>query len=188
MCTYGKTILTADVRRALPASLLQGTAVVFAPGHAVILDAMLFDSQPFASHSSLTPVADYLYFAFLGPAEMLAHMNHSGPDILATISESTGDRHPGLRAAFAAADPNTLAATAVRESAPVHAWPEQRITLLGDAIHPMSPAANTALRDAATLTDALAAACTVVQSSDFLERCLLDLALDGMAFESTNGS
>ena len=50
----------------------------------------------------------------------------------------------------------------IRVSPPVPAWPPSRVTVLGDAIHAMSPArgsgANTALQDAALLCRTLTGA------------------------------
>ncbi len=60
------------------------------------------------------------------------------------------------------ADAGTINAIAVRTSRPVAPWPTRRITLIGDAIHSMTPyrgiGANIALKDAVRLRDALAAA------------------------------
>jgi 2-polyprenyl-6-methoxyphenol hydroxylase-like FAD-dependent oxidoreductase len=59
------------------------------------------------------------------------------------------------------ADPSTITAFAVKTSVPIPPWPTRRVTLLGDALHNMTPfrgiGANTALRDAAALRRALAA-------------------------------
>ena len=72
--------------------------------------------------------------------------------------------HPDLRALHALADADETFAVLVRTSPPVPAWPPSRVTLLGDAIHAMSPArgsgANTALQDAALLCRTLSAAAT----------------------------
>jgi 2-polyprenyl-6-methoxyphenol hydroxylase-like FAD-dependent oxidoreductase len=66
---------------------------------------------------------------------------------------------------------DTINAIAIRTSVPVAPWPTRRITLLGDAIHSMTPyrgiGANVALKDAVRLCRALAAA-------DRGERPLLD--------------
>jgi salicylate hydroxylase len=66
---------------------------------------------------------------------------------------------------------DTINAIAIRTSVPIAAWRAHRVTLLGDAIHSMTPyqgiGANVALRDAANLVGALAAA-------DRGERPLLD--------------
>jgi 2-polyprenyl-6-methoxyphenol hydroxylase-like FAD-dependent oxidoreductase len=60
------------------------------------------------------------------------------------------------------ADPATINAIAIRTSVPVAPWRTQRITLLGDAVHSMTPyrgiGANVALRDAVGLCRALTAA------------------------------
>jgi salicylate hydroxylase len=60
------------------------------------------------------------------------------------------------------ADPATINALAMRTAVPVAPWRTQRITLLGDAIHSMTPyrgiGANVALKDAVGLCRALTAA------------------------------
>jgi salicylate hydroxylase len=60
------------------------------------------------------------------------------------------------------ADSATINAITIRTSVPVAPWPTQRVTLLGDAIHSMTPyrgiGANVALKDAMRLCRALAAA------------------------------
>ena len=72
-------------------------------------------------------------------------------------------------------DPDTINAIAMRTSRPVAPWPTRRITLIGDAIHSMTPyrgiGANIALKDAVRLRDALVAA-------DRGERPLLDAIHD----------
>jgi 2-polyprenyl-6-methoxyphenol hydroxylase-like FAD-dependent oxidoreductase len=60
------------------------------------------------------------------------------------------------------ADAGTINAIAMRTSRPLAAWPTRRVTLIGDAIHSMTPyrgiGANIALKDAVRLRDALVAA------------------------------
>ena len=69
---------------------------------------------------------------------------------------------PPLRALVDLCDPTTVSAFRIRTSRRVAAWPTQRITLIGDAIHAMTPyrgiGANVALKDAMRLTHALTAA------------------------------
>ena len=61
------------------------------------------------------------------------------------------------------ANADTINAIAIRTSVPVAPWQTQRITLLGDAIHSMTPyrgiGANVALKDAMRLCAALTATC-----------------------------
>jgi 2-polyprenyl-6-methoxyphenol hydroxylase-like FAD-dependent oxidoreductase len=70
--------------------------------------------------------------------------------------------HPDLRGLHAMADIEETFAVRIRTSPVIGAWPPSRVTVLGDAIHAMSPAggsgANLALRDAAQLCRALTTA------------------------------
>jgi 2-polyprenyl-6-methoxyphenol hydroxylase-like FAD-dependent oxidoreductase len=85
------------------------------------------------------------------------------PARLATIaSRAVAGWAPGLRELIALADPTTLSQFAIRTSTPVGPWPTGRVTLIGDAIHAMTPyrgiGANMALEDAVRLKRALVAA------------------------------
>jgi len=67
-----------------------------------------------------------------------------------------------FRALVRLADADTINAIAIRTSVPIAAWQTQRVTLLGDAIHAMTPyrgiGANIALKDAVRLCRALTTA------------------------------
>ena len=73
--------------------------------------------------------------------------------------EMTGRWHPNFRKLIQLADPVSVTCINVRTSVPVSPWESSNVTLLGDAIHTMTPGrgagANTALRDAALLRKAL---------------------------------
>jgi salicylate hydroxylase len=79
---------------------------------------------------------------------------------LAAMSARSWDER--LQTPVRLADADTINALAIRTSVPVAAWPTKRVTLLGDAIHSMTPyrgiGANVALKDAMRLRRALAAA------------------------------
>jgi salicylate hydroxylase len=72
------------------------------------------------------------------------------------------DWHPGLRRLVADTPAETVTLLPIRTSVPVPRWEPTNVTLLGDAIHSMTPfrgiGANTALRDAALLARNLIAA------------------------------
>ena len=72
------------------------------------------------------------------------------------------DWDAGFRDLVHLTDPDTLSLLTIRTSRPVALWQTSRITLLGDAIHSMTPyrgiGANIALRDAALLCGQLARA------------------------------
>ncbi|VVE88158.1 FAD-dependent oxidoreductase [Pandoraea bronchicola] len=178
VCCYGLTPLSTALLvlmdRHGEATMMEGSTVVFANGFAVVIEAMLFRRQPGNEVPSSTPVApdrmplspvsDYLYWAFIGPSQTLlgpAHANGEQPDPapLARIEALTDGWHPHLHSLFAHAAPDTIRTMPVRSTTSPLPWQVDGVTGLGDAVHTMSPAgglgANTALRDAAQLAEHL---------------------------------
>ncbi len=75
------------------------------------------------------------------------------------VGDQVATWDPRLGAVVAAADPATVAPVVLRSMSTLPAWAPSTVTLLGDAIHSMTPmagiGANTALRDADGLRRAL---------------------------------
>lgn len=169
LCIYGKTFATTEVRERVGAALCTETSVIFDDRFAVILDPMRFPeglpaiAQRLAPTCRLSPVDDYLYWAFIGPRARMGIATAELPDqagLTALIETLVSRWHPRLRTLFARGDLDTLTMLPVRGATPpIAAWRSGPVTLLGDAVHAMSPAgglgANTALRDAAALAEAI---------------------------------
>jgi len=161
-CIYGKTPLGPDTE--LPAVMKDGFTAVVGGRIGMAVGAVRFRTPPRAL--GLTPARDYLMWALAGDRQCfgvadteLAALDPAGLHALA--AELIRTWHPDLRALQAAADVGETFALRVRTSPAVPAWPPSRVTVLGDAIHAMSPArgsgANTALQDAALLCRTLTA-------------------------------
>jgi len=169
VCLYGKTIATPEVRQEVGDTLCDGTSVIFADGFAAILDAMRFRAalpslaMRLAPGCRLSAVDDYLYWALIGPGPRLglnASMTPAPDRLAAHVTELVQDWHPRLQAVFRHGDARSIAMLPVRSARLQASWPAGLVTLLGDAVHVMSPAggvgANTALQDAADLAECLA--------------------------------
>ena len=111
------------------------------------------DGRP-ASGLLLDNSADYTFWAYADAAGRFpANVVHlSGEALQQLILDKTADWARGLRELIGGSDPSTVNVVRVRSATPVAAWPTGPVTLLGDAIHNMTPmggiGANTALRDA----------------------------------------
>jgi len=111
-------------------------------------DGVLFDNT-----------TSYLMWAFAASpgrypiGVSLPDMN--GKELRELVAEMVSGWHPALRRVVADSDPGTVSLLPIRSSEPVPEWPSSNITLIGDAIHSMTPmkgiGANVALRDAELL-------------------------------------
>lgn len=152
----------------------------------MLLEPIRFSEESRQAHGQQLP-ADYVYWALIGPEKRFplgddrqdrANGVHASPksgllqrqSASSDISQApslalrvTTEWHPSLRSVLELQD--TSQATLIRvasQVAEVPAWePSTWVTLLGDAIHPMSPCggvgANTAICDAASLAKVLVA-------------------------------
>ncbi|WP_034263840.1 FAD-dependent oxidoreductase [Actinospica robiniae] len=170
ICVYGRTPLTDRTRPLVPAATWDGFTAVVGRGVGMATGVLEFRQAPPAAASRLapdvrlSPVQPYLMWALTGTAERFAGpLDGLGPIQLHAAALATMRRwHPDLRRLVEYAIAEETALVPIRSAVPIERWQPSRVTLLGDAVHAMSPArgsgANTALRDAALLASELAAA------------------------------
>src|SRR5215470_15211574 len=84
-----------------------------------------------------------------------------GEEVKESVAALMHGWHPALRSLVDTAECSMINAFPVKTSVPIPPWKTRNVTLLGDALHNMTPfrgiGANTALRDAAALRRALVA-------------------------------
>jgi 2-polyprenyl-6-methoxyphenol hydroxylase-like FAD-dependent oxidoreductase len=189
-CVYGRTQLTGQTRPLVPAPFLEGfTAVVgrtagLAVGVVDFREAPQQAARRLAPDVQLSPAQPYLMWAVTVSTDQLAgRLDGLSPAELHAVAMVAIRRwHPDLLRLVGLASVQETSLAAVRIAVPVAPWPPSRVTLLGDAVHAMSPAggsgANTALRDAALLASELGAAVRgekgLVQAIGDYERRMVD--------------
>lgn len=153
-----KTALTPKTRALLTDEVLNGLSLIFGTrGMIGMLHVMKFHSDAYQARDyiNLNVWSSHEHF----PADTA---KQRGPELIATALRAAGNWHPNLRKLIELSDPDAAFSLRIATSAPVDPWPATNITLLGDAIHTMTPGqgvgANTALRDAALLRHELTAA------------------------------
>jgi 2-polyprenyl-6-methoxyphenol hydroxylase-like FAD-dependent oxidoreductase len=178
----GKVPITAETKPLLPHNCFQGLSLVFAPkGRFCIWHVMEFkwdthgqvkggiggnDAELIEQWPGLLfdNTRDYINWGFWASSDKYPPgvTDLRGNDLIRLVLDMTPGWHPNLRKLFALTNPGSCFPITIRTSAPIQPWQPSSITLLGDAIHTMTPGqgvgANTALRDAALLCRQLAAA------------------------------
>jgi len=168
-----RTPRSAAIAAGLPERLRdQFSYVIGSDGASLGLMPMVFRSRPRAAVAAHWPglpmddADDYYMSVFqlhqqaLGMADEV-FFAMTGEDLRRLALDRTSHWHPELRPLWACAQPEETYPIALRAMTPVHRWDTGAIVPLGDAVHTMPPTggagANTALRDASTLSRALAA-------------------------------
>lgn len=168
----GKVFLDRETRRRIPPPLRDAMALVSGPGGRGLFVA----PQEFVhtaavagiggAEQAVDPAGDtlfdntrsYLMWAF-GAQRRVLGLNAEDVPCAETLRgialAGMADWDAGYRELVRMTDPGTLSLLPIRTSRPVDPWQASRVTLLGDAIHSMTPyrgiGANIALRDAALL-------------------------------------
>ncbi|MCB0182872.1 MAG: FAD-dependent monooxygenase [Caldilineaceae bacterium] len=170
----GKMPMTAEARALLTPQILQGMTMIFAPkGFGFIIHVVEFGWDENGAKANANPryapllnqwegrqydhPDDYIGWGFWAlqrhfPVDPL---KLAGAELIALTEQMIRNWHPNLRKLVAMSDPATVYPINIRTSVPLEPWMPSIVTLLGDAIHTMTPGrgagANTAMRDAAVL-------------------------------------
>jgi 2-polyprenyl-6-methoxyphenol hydroxylase-like FAD-dependent oxidoreductase len=160
----GKLDLNDAVRASIPKPILQGPTMVLGPrGCFLFANAVTYDSRNPHPAKAGAGEQDYVMWGFSAhrgafdlpaPIETLCDA-----EAKAAVLDLMQDWNPALRHLIKSADESTMTTFPVKTSVPIPPWPTRHVTLLGDALHNMTPfrgiGANTALRDAEALRKAL---------------------------------
>jgi 2-polyprenyl-6-methoxyphenol hydroxylase-like FAD-dependent oxidoreductase len=167
-CVYGKTPLRPAALELLPAALDAGFTAVIGGKLGMATGLVRFRNRPEqVAGVALSAAEDYLMWGLTGDRGQFGVLDDrllvmSPAELHALSATLIRSWHPDLRRLHAMADIEETFAVRIRTSPVIAAWPPSRVTVLGDAIHAMSPAggsgANMALRDAAQLCRALTSA------------------------------
>jgi 2-polyprenyl-6-methoxyphenol hydroxylase-like FAD-dependent oxidoreductase len=171
-----------DARAILPPRMLEGSSMIFAPGGVFSImhvmefkwdhngavkngiggsDAELINNWPGLLYDN---TRDYFMWGVSDAARKAPPniLETRGADLIPMVMQMTRGWDSRMHRLFDISDPGATFSINIATSVPVPAWETTNVTLLGDAIHTMTPGrgagANTALRDARLLCRNLTAA------------------------------
>jgi 2-polyprenyl-6-methoxyphenol hydroxylase-like FAD-dependent oxidoreductase len=199
---YGKIPLTARTRGLFDESMYAVFAMIAGPDKSMLGVAPVEYPEPVAQACArlapgvrLQDHEDYMTCSFMGRKELFVQSDEelrelSGEELQALVLAKTKDWHPRVRAMVENIAPESLFSLVIRTSVPIEPWETTTVTLLGDAIHAMSPAAgvgaNTALHDASLLAAALADG-PVLESLRRYEKEMVEHGFAAVRLSTDNG-
>jgi 2-polyprenyl-6-methoxyphenol hydroxylase-like FAD-dependent oxidoreductase len=151
----GRYPLTPQNAARLPATLIDGSVNNIVPPRSGWMFVSAWRAP--REHGD----TDYAVWAYAAARRTYpSDVRHLGPEGLRDLVLARIDGWaPALRALVADCDPSTVSPVSLHSMPVLRPWPSSTVTLLGDAIHNMTPmagvGANTALRDAGVLRRAL---------------------------------
>lgn len=175
----GGKVFLDEARAFIAPALLEGVSMVSTPGLRLFValqdhgatppggpDGIGGDDPTAPATSLFDNTRSYLMWALSARRETFglpeAVETVDAEMLRATAARAIADWAPAFRDLVRLADPATISSIRIRTSQPVAPWQTGRVTLLGDAIHAMTPyrgiGANVALKDAVRLREALIAA------------------------------
>ncbi|MED4780243.1 FAD-dependent oxidoreductase [Brevibacillus choshinensis] len=171
----GKLLLTQETRRLLPTNLLEGPASVVAPkglGMFVAVQEFVHDPKDVIysiggnsceKQSSLLfeNTKDHILWQLIARREKYPFQKDvteaDGCEMQKAVLAMIEDWDPRFQSLVRMSDPSTITPLPIHSSVPIQPWETKTVTLVGDAIHSMTPmrgiGANTALRDAELLCE-----------------------------------
>ncbi len=162
---YGKTPLTPALLEEIPEVLIDSFNRMSDPGGVSLSvatcrkrEAWTSARERFAPDLHLTEVPDY--FSWTLSRSHTPLRGADGPALHRLACDLLKEWPLAVRRIIEEAEPAATFLVTIRSARPVKLWQTEQVTLLGDAIHTMSPGrgegANTALRDAQLLRSELA--------------------------------
>ncbi|MGW7536663.1 FAD-dependent oxidoreductase [Amycolatopsis sp. NPDC054798] len=168
---YGKIPLTAANRELFDPAMFSVFNIISGPAKQMIGVAPVDYPEPIpdacarlAPGVRLSPDEPYMTCAFGARQEIFGRTDDelralSGDEMHKLVLDRVADWHPKVRRIVESWVPETVFLLSIRTSVPIGPWEPSQVSLVGDAIHAMSPAAgagaNTAMRDGAALAAAL---------------------------------
>jgi len=196
----GKLPLTEENKRWLPGVIEQGPKTILPPKgcfgftapHELVDGPMdagsgIGGNDETAEHDAVLfdNTTSYLMWAYAArgshfPVDDLSTLD--GAELRDLAARMVAGWHPALRKIITESPTESITLIPIRSQAPVQPWPTTNVTLLGDAIHNMTPfrgiGANTALRDAQLLARNLIAVFRgerdLIEALNDYERQMLD--------------